>query len=257
MRWLINLLLVTTTSVLADINDEKVIKIVTGEYPPWISKSLKHGGFAQHMTSEVFKLAGYDVRYFYYPWARTFKEAQTDKYHATMVWYYSSERERLFYHSDSLYTEEVVFFHLKTTAFSGWQSLDDIGSFRIGATRGYTYTPEFWDAHKNNRLNIIVNSNDVINFNMLIKKRIDLFLSATVAGYSLLLKEFSKEQVEKITFHPRPYFTNTNHLLFFKKRHDSKKLLNIFNDGLRRLKKKGVYGKYYDMLLEGYYTSPE
>ncbi|MDE1464431.1 substrate-binding periplasmic protein [Spartinivicinus poritis] len=254
MRWLVILLLFISTFSLSENEDEKVLNIVTGEYPPWISKSMKHGGFAQHMTSEIFERAGYQVSYFYYPWARTFKEAQTDKYHATMLWYYSSERERLFYHSESLYTEEVVFFHLKTTDLKNWHSLEDLKEYRIGATRGYTYTPEFWEAYENGSLNIIANSSDEINFKMLLKKRIDLFISATVPGYSLLLKEFPKDQVETITFYPRAYFSNTNHLLFSKKRADAQELLGIFNKGLLALKKEGTYERYYDLLLEGYYS---
>ncbi|WP_163831931.1 substrate-binding periplasmic protein [Spartinivicinus ruber] len=253
MRCLVTLLIFISTFSLAKNEDEKVINIVTGEYPPWISKSMKHGGFAQHMTSEIYKRAGYQVSYFYYPWARTAKEAQSGKYHASMFWYYSKQREKNFYHSDSLFTEDVVFFHLKTTDIKNWLSLKDLKEYRIGATRGYTYTPEFWKAYENGSLNIIVNSSDEINFKMLLKKRIDLFLSATVPGYSLLLKEFSKEQVGTITFFSRPYFSNTNHLIFPKKIADSRMLLEVFNKGLKVIKKEGMYEKYYDLLLEGYY----
>lgn len=233
---------------------EEVLHIVSGEYPPWVSNKLKHEGFAHHIISEAFKRSGYKTVYRYYPWARTSKEGNSGKYHATSLWFYSKEREKLFYYSEPISKEDVVFFHLKTTKIKGFDSLDDLKMHRIGATRGYTYTPEFWKAKDSGILNIIVNNSDRINFTMLFKKRIDLFLTATVAGYSVLLNEFPKENVQNITFIPTPLFSKKNHLLFPKKRPDAQQLLKIFNKGLKSIRSDGTYDKFYDKLLEGDYN---
>ncbi|WP_163835433.1 substrate-binding periplasmic protein [Spartinivicinus ruber] len=238
---------------LSSVAEDKLLEITTGEYPPWSAKDYKHGGFVHHMISEAFQREGYKVNYIYHIWARNYKEGQKGKYHATAFWYHSEERAKLFYYSDALYSEDVVFFHLKTTAFTTWNTLKDLEGYRIGATRGYTYTPEFWKAQEVGTLNIIVNKSDKINFKMLLRKRIDLFLMATVAGYSLLQKEFSPPQAQTLTYHHKPLFSSTAHLLFPKVREDAQPLLKVFNKGLQAIKQDGFYDKYYDLLLEGFY----
>ncbi|MBU2713444.1 substrate-binding periplasmic protein [Zooshikella harenae] len=238
----------------AEESENKVLQIVSGEYPPWASKDSKKGGFANHIISEVFSREGYFVEYTYLPWARTYSEAKKGSYDATSLWYPSKEREKLFYYSNSIGKEDVVFFHLKTTNFDQWESFEDLKKYRIGATRGYTYTAEFWDAEKDKKLNIIVNNSDEINFNMLLRGRVDLFLSSAVSGYAILYKNFSLEQVQVVTYNYKPLFSNTNHLLFPRKKMNSKKILKLFNEGLQALIDEGAYNNYYDMLLKGYYS---
>ncbi|NYZ69903.1 transporter substrate-binding domain-containing protein [Endozoicomonas sp. SM1973] len=253
MKKIVEITLLTALSFSAFSEEEKLIRITTGEYPPWLSKSYKHGGFVQHIITEAFKHKGYKTKYDYHPWARNYKEGQKQHYHATAFWYKSEAREKLFYYSDALYSEDVVFFHLKTTLFDKWHSLEDLKPYRIGATRGYTYTHQFWDAYKTKKLNIIISNSDQINFKMLLKRRIDLFVMASVAGYATLQQEVSTSQLLTITYNPKPLSSNTTHLLFYKKHQNSKKLLAIFNEGLRYIKKSGFYEKHYDLLLEGRY----
>lgn len=236
--------------------EDKLLKITTGEYPPWSSADFKHGGFVHHVISEAFKHEGFKVEYTYYPWARNYKQGQKGDFHATAFWYHSEEREKLFYYSNPLYAEDVVFFHLKTTKFKEWDTLENLGQYRIGITRGYTYTPEIWEAQKKGNLNIVVSNSDKINFKMLLRKRTDLFIMATVAGYSLLQKELSMTHMQTLTYNPKPLFSSEGHLLFPKVRPDAQDLLKVFNKGLKALKNNGFYEKYYDLLLEGYYELP-
>lgn len=235
---------------------EKLISITTGEYPPWSSSKYKHGGFIHHLISEVFRRQGYQVNYIYHIWARNYKEGKSGKHHATAFWYYSEERAKYFYYSDALYSEKIVFFHLKSLHFSEWETLDDLLGFTIGATRGYTYTKAFWDAHASKKLNIVPSNSDTLNFRMLLKKRTDIFIMDLVAGKSLLSQEFDSVQVQQITHNPIPLATRTGHLLFPKVRSDSLELLKQFNQGLASMKKDGTYDELYNMLLKGDYTKP-
>ena len=122
---------------------QNVISISTGEYPPWTSKDLKYDGFVNHVITESFKREGYIVQYKYYPWKRNYIQAKKGKFHATSYWYYSKEREKNFYYSDPVSIEKIVFFHLKLNPMKDWGTLNDLKSYRIGATREYTYTKEF------------------------------------------------------------------------------------------------------------------
>lgn len=253
MKQLITLLLLLLGSSFSYAEQEKVLKITSGEYPPWSSKDFKHGGFVHHVITEAFKREGYEVEYTYYPWARSYKEGAKGRFHATAFWFCTPKRQKDFFCSDPLYHEDFVFFHLKSTRLQEWSSLKDLGKYRIGATREYSYTPEFWEYQKNGSLNIIVSNSDETNFKMLFKKRIDLFIMSTVAGYTLVNKKFGPTMSQLLTNHYLPLISNTTHLLFPRNRDDALELIETFNNGIKSLRADGTYEKLYDFLLKGYY----
>lgn len=232
---------------------EEIISISTAEYSPWTGKTLKHGGFVNHVITEAFKREGYIVKYKYYPWKRTYEQAKKGRFHATSYWYKSKEREKDFYYSDPITIEKLVFFYLKSNPMKDWNTLNDLKGYRIGATREYTYTKEFWDAAKSKRLRVDVANTDKQNFNKMLKGRIDIFPSGLVSGYSILQKDFDASISHLISFHSKPLSETTGHLLFPRSRKNSEKLLRIFNQGLAKLKKEGLYDKFMDDLLAGKY----
>lgn len=133
----------------------ETVHISTGKFAPWSSEELKHQGFTSHVISEAFKLEGYEVKFKFYPWKRAYNSAKSgEKFQATSYWYPSDERAKDFYYSDPLQEDAFVFFHLKSNPLADWETLDDLKGKQIGATAGYTYTEEFWDAAKSKRLDI-------------------------------------------------------------------------------------------------------
>lgn len=238
---------------LSSYGKNETIYITSGEYPPYSSESLKHTGFAHHVISEAFSREGYKTVFLYYPWARSYKEGASGKYHASGYWMCTQKHRKDFYCGGAIYNTEFVFFHLKTTGFKEWNALEDLKTYKIGATRGYAYTAEFWEAQKNNTLKVVVNNTDDLGFKMLLRQRIDLFVMSTIPGYTLLYKKYSPSVVSLITHNHKPLVSNTIHLLFPKKRPDAQQLLKVFNKGLQSLKTDGTYEKYYSLLLEGYY----
>lgn len=233
---------------------EETISISTGEYSPWAGEKLKHSGFVNHVITEAFKQEGYIAKYKYYPWKRNYEEAKKGNFHATSYWYKSKDREKDFYYSDSITTEKLVFFHLKSNPMKDWSTLEDLKSYKIGATGGYTYTKEFWDAAKSKKLRIQVTNTDKQNLAKLLEGRIDIFPATLITGYSILQKEFDSGISDLITFNPKPLSETTGHLLFPKSRKNSEKLLRIFNQGLDKLKKGGLFDKFMDDLLAGKYS---
>ena len=232
----------------------ETVNISTGEFTPWTSADLKHGGFTNHVISEAFKLEGYDVKFTFYPWKRTFEAAKDGKsYQATSYWYQSEERAEHYHYSDELQTDSTVFFHLKNNPLNDWQSLDDLKSKRIGATRAYTYTPEFWSALETGQLNIQVANSDEVNFNKLVNGRIDIFPAERVLGQQLIRQLFGPEIAESINYHERPLVAPTGHLLVSKKLKNGEALVAIFNNGLKTLRETGRYDELLQNLFDGEY----
>jgi len=233
---------------------QETIHISTGEYLPWASESLKHGGFTNHVISEAFKLEGYDVKFTFYPWKRAFEAAKDGKdFQATSYWYPSEERAQSYHYSHALQIDRTVFFHLKDTPIPDWETLDDLKGKRIGATRAYTYTPEFWEAQESGRLNIQVGNSDEVNFNKLINGRIDLFPAELQLGRRLLNQLFGADVAATVAYHVKPLVAPTAHLLISKQLENGEDLAAEFNQGLAKLIESGRYAELQNDMFTGNY----
>jgi polar amino acid transport system substrate-binding protein len=232
----------------------EIITIATLEYAPWTGKNLKSNGFVNHVITEAFQRKGDTVKFKYLPWKRGVTETKNGQYSALSYVYWSKDREKEFYLSEPISVEKIVFFHLKSNPIKNWQTLDDLKNYKFGATRGYTYTKEFWKAAESKRLRVDVTNSDIQNFKKLLAGRIDIFPSGLVNGNSILQKEFDASKSDLLSFHPKPLSKTTGHLAFTKSRKNSESLLRIFNQGLAELKKEGLYDKFMDHLLAGKYS---
>ena len=233
---------------------QEIITVATLEYPPWTGKNLKFNGFVNHVISEAFKRSGYSVRFTYLPWERAVTETKNGKYAALSYVYYSEAREKEFHLSGPISEEKIVFFHLKSNPIRDWKTLDDLKNYRFGATRGYTYTQEFWEAAESKRIKVDITDSDKQNFKKLFAGRIDIFPSGLVNGYSFLRKEFQAGKLQLLSYHPKPLSATTGHLAFTKSRKNSENLRQIFNRGLAELKKEGLYDEFMANLLAGKYS---
>ena len=232
----------------------EIITISTLEYAPWTGKNLKNNGFVNHVITAAFQRKGYAVKYTYLPWKRAVTETKSGQYSALSYVYWSKDRQKEFYLSDPISEEKIVFFHLKSNPIKDWNTLEDLKNYKIGATRGYTYTKEFWDAANSKRLMVDVTNSDIQNFKKLLSGRIDIFPSGLVNGRSILEKEFNPGVPPLLSFHSKPLSKTTGHLAFTKSRNNSESLLRTFNLGLAQLKKEGLFNKFRDDLLAGKYS---
>ena len=232
---------------------EKSITISTLEYAPFTGKNLKFNGFVNHVIAEAFKRRGYAVKFAYLPWKRAVTETKNGQYPALSYVYLTKDREKEFYLSDPISDEKIVFFHLKSNSIQEWQTLADLKDYKIGATRGYTYTHEFWQAVESKQLKVEITDSDKQNYKKLLAGRIDLFPSGLANGYSFLRKEFPLSKFRLITYHPKPLSETTGHLAFSRSGKDPKKILQLFNQGLAELKQEGLYDKFVRNLLDGKY----
>jgi polar amino acid transport system substrate-binding protein len=231
-------------------NAEKV-SIAAGEYPPWLSKSLPNYGFIAQVITESFKASGYQTTFTFLPWKRAYAEAKKGKYVATAYWYPSKDRELSFIYSAPLTNESTHFFYRKDNPLKQWNTLSDLKGYKIGATDGFTYTEEFWNAEKDGSLVIETAIRDELNMAKLIKGRIDLFPVEKHLGINILLTHFKPHSAYLIDFHPKPLFSTTGHLLFSRAHPDALKRVTAFNSGLKKLRKSGRYEELLDINIIG------
>jgi len=234
------------------INANDTIRISNGEWPPYLSKDLKKYGVTSHIVQEAFALENINVKYEWFPWKRALHMAEVGEINASIAWSKTKEREKNFLFSDVIIEGNVVFFHLKSQKFD-WSTFKDLKNLRIGNIIGYKYE---------NKIQEIINIKDtdifeVIDekklFQMLLKGRFHAVIINLDVGYGILNKYFTKDEINSITFHQKPFHDEKLRLLFSKKMNENAELLRQFNKGLKRLKNSGVFEKYYEQSRQGQY----
>ena len=71
-----------------------------------------------------------------------------------------------------------------------------------------------------------------------------LLSNELAAGYALLNKHFTPEQVKLLTHHTKPVRADPHHLLLSKKIERNKEILKIFNLSLKQLRMSGKVETY-------------
>ncbi len=236
----------------------ETVRIATGEWAPFTSKDLKHGGVANHIVKEAFKLVGIDTEFGYFPWARSLQYVMDGKWDATGFWSPNTEWEDKIYHSDPIGEIKFVFFHRKDNPFD-WKSVADLikNKTKIGLTLGYNYeNPEFKKEYsEGGKLEKQVQwvSSDEKNFRMLLGGRFDAFPQEISVGFDMIRKMFSTEEAQLITVHPKPLTVTPATLLLSKKVKRNARMFKLFNKGLKQLKDSGRYDQMYKDSMAGKY----
>lgn len=229
--------------------EPKKLFIGTGDWAPYVDQERSDGGALARLISAVFAEAGYQVEYVFRPWDRNVLMLQQGQLHAIMP--YSCTPSRLNYGicSDTLVRGEIVLFHRREQAFD-WTTVEDILSYRIGTTLGYSYGPAFDAALQAGRLNIEQNGKEDTSFRLLELGRIDLHPQDRAVGYAMLRRLFPKDG-GNIIHHPRQLNTEPLRLLFRKDDPESVMLLRKFNAGLREFANRGDLQRLQQALNSG------
>jgi polar amino acid transport system substrate-binding protein len=227
---------------------ERVVRIGTGDWVPYVDQHREDAGALARLISAVFAEAGYRVEYIFYPWDRNVLMLQQGALDAIMP--YSCSPMRLDYGvcSEPLVRGEVVLFHRKDQPFD-WKRIEDLKPYRIGTTLGYSYGTQFDGALQDGLLRIEQNSKEDTAFRLLELKRIDLHPQDRAVGYSMLRRLFPGEQA--ITHHPRYLNTESLRLLFRKDDPAAEELLRRFNEELARFAQRGELKRLQEALYRG------
>lgn len=225
----------------------KDLRIATGEFPPYATSLRADKGIALKVVQRAFALAGYRVDFQFMPWTRALEETAAGKWDATAYWGYNEERNRRFWVSDNVLTEQWLFVHRRDTRFD-WKTLADVQPYRLAVIANYTYTPAMHEMLAAGLLSGDATPDDLSALRKLLAGRVELVpMERNVACY-LLARHFSSAQADKLQAHPRLLTDRfTTHLLLPRKAADSPALLADFNRGLKQLKASGEHAR----LLQG------
>ena len=227
---------------------EKVIKLSTLEWPPYINIKQKNFGFFGEVVKNVLKKIGYETQIDVMPWARALYLAEKGSYDGIIPTYYSKERAEFFLYSDPVYITKIVLFKKKDKRIN-FNKLSDLNKYTIGIVRGSVTSAEFDSA---NYLHKEEASNDERNIAKLCHDRVDL-----INGDLEVIKYLSFHNYKKCYKNIEPLQNSLNvigiSLALNKNTPNAKEIIRKFNIELKNLKDqneiKKIYVKYNDYKL--------
>ncbi|MBN1969769.1 MAG: transporter substrate-binding domain-containing protein [Candidatus Delongbacteria bacterium] len=224
---------------------EKIV-IASGDWEPFTSSRDENGKLLELIVNEVFKNAGIDVEYLYYPWKRSYELVKSGKADATFPWMKTEERlKEVIYPNESILLEKSVFFHLKSTNFS-FTNDADLKKYKFGGTLGYSLVGYL----KDKGLEVDEVGNEILNFKKLLANRIDVYPTSFIVGYNLINREFPPEQAALFTNSPNIISEDEYFLVFSKSSENGKSLSEKFDKGLKMLKESGRYDEIMNSFLD-------
>jgi polar amino acid transport system substrate-binding protein len=253
LKTLSGLLLVLNLSTSVSVQAQETVRLTNGDWKPWLSEELEHSGVVSHIVTEAFALQGIEVEYEFYPWKRGYKLAAKGKFDGSVVWSRKHAREAEFYYSEPVFSDEKVFFHLNSFAFS-WNTMDDLEQVVIGATLGYAYGNDFDEADKAKKIKVQRVPNDETNIKNLLAGRIQVFPCNRGVGYELI-NGLSADQAQLLTHNTKTLSSKPYHLIVSRALGEKgQHIINEFNKGLAKLRESGKLAEYFAASDSGEYT---
>ena len=226
---------------LAAVPQPTLLHLANGEWPPYTGEHLPGKGCDSQVVSEVFAEAGIQVHYTFLPWARGMLLSKSGALDGAIEWADTPEhRASHFISSQALSAQQWVFFH-RRDAVVQWQHLEDLKHLRIGLTIGYAYSDVFKPLQAKYPAMFSEAASDVLNFKKLLNHRLDLFPLERGVGSYLLRTTFSPQQQQQIVAHEQAISHFSPRLLLSRAVDGNEQRMQLFDQGLERLKAKGRY----------------
>jgi polar amino acid transport system substrate-binding protein len=245
-----SVLLFAVLSACLSAHAQPVVRVGTGDWVPYVDQRSEDGGALSRLVRDIFEVAGYQVEFVYYPWDRNLLMLEQGSLDAVMPYICNKARQRVSTCSDAVVKGEVVLFQRKDRTLD-WQHVEDLKSFRIATTLGYSYGPQFDAALQAGQLQVQQSGKEDTGFRLLELGRVDFHPQDRAVGYAMLRRLFTPEARAAITHHPRLLNTEPLHLLFRKNDARADQLREVFNAGLRRLAESGELERLQQALYSG------
>ena len=239
-HWALLLALLIVCTGLASAND-RLVRIATGELPPYATQARPDGGMALSIVRAAFELAGYKVEYTFLPWSRALAETRMGKWDATAYWGHKPEYDSQFYLSDNVVTEQWVMVYRKEIGLK-WNALDELRPYRLATVPDYTYTPELRAMLKSGGIKSESAPNDTAVLKLLSLGRADVAPMELSVACELLKTQFTEADFQKLAAHPKLITESfTTHLMMNRVQGGNLQKVADFNSGLKKLRESGEY----------------
>jgi polar amino acid transport system substrate-binding protein len=233
-----------------------LVRIITGEWSPYISESFRHYGISCHIVREAFASQGFTVEYeFTMPWIeRVYEMAKRGEYDATMAWRATPVRLEDFVSSaEPVMENRYVFFHRRDDAFD-WRRFEDLAGVPIAGTRGFNYGDHFRAADAAGRLDVRWSDTTKESFDKLLDGEVRLVAHDQGVGHEDLRTYFTPAEIALVSYHPRMTDHHLSNVIFPRVQlARSIELRDAFDRGLAAVTAAGDVTHWVDDFRRGAY----
>lgn len=170
-------------------NEAIKIKLVAFEYPPFSwEENGKINGVAVELANELFRRLNIQTELNIYPLKRALYYLETDEADGTMMLIKTQEREKYLYYTNPVITVRGLIWAAADRGIESieFEKLEDLKSYIIGVTSGYSYGEQF-DAILEN-MEVDKAPGDLNNYKKLLEHRIDIFPGNEIVARFLFKK---------------------------------------------------------------------
>ncbi len=229
----------TLITVLASEVQADEIKLATGEWSPFMSKNLP--GFGPHTkrTRLIFKEAGFDAEFNFFPWNRSYNLVKTGQYIATFSWFHTPERAaEMMYPKNPIAVAATVVFYKKDKFPNGlvFESYEDLAQkgLKIVGVKSYWYEAALKKAGADAHLV----SRSELAWKILASDRADILMDELSVGRSDIVKFLGANAALAYT-HTNPVTEDPMYILFSKLHPRAQEVMEKYDAAFEKLQSLG------------------
>ena len=169
--------------------ETKKIQLAAFDYPPFYSEENDEiYGIAVDLIHELFERMNMETELKMYPLTRALSYLKDGTTDGLMILIKTAEREGYLLYTDPVITVRGLIWSAadRKGGAVNFNRLEDLTSYKIGITRGYSYGQEFDNLLKT--LHVDVVNTDYTNYKKLMAHRIDIFPGNEIVAKSLFKK---------------------------------------------------------------------
>ena len=164
----------------ASANSPLIINVDENAPPFMYLHHEQAAGIYPRIIVEAFRRKNIPVKVNAIPWKRALAEAKSGRAGIAGL-YWTEERARYFDFSDPLLTEKILIYVRSDSVFP-FTSLNDLKGKKLATISGWVYGNEFDKARASGLFATDPNINDGLNFEKLIRRRVDAVIAIESSG---------------------------------------------------------------------------
>ncbi len=166
------------------------VTLLIEPYPPFAlgnegAEATK--GIAVKVAHEIFRrIPETTLEVMLLPWARLMEEVRRGRKDGILQIYKKPEREKFMDYTRPIFSgrQVIVYNHQKHPEGIIWNTYEDLKKYRYGKVQGYSINPTFDKLLDEGIIRPLIVTREIQNFNRLLKKRIDFFVSNDLVAQS-------------------------------------------------------------------------
>ena len=228
--------------------EKKIMGLTTLEWPPYEGEKLKDQGAHVVVARAALAAMGYELNLGIFPWKRAIDSAKTStEYIGYFTEYYADETTANFYFSDPIGSAPIGFVERKDNPIK-WNNFDDVEKYEIGVTDGYFNTVELDKRIASKAIKTQVVSDDLYDIKKVFAGHIiAAVIDPNVLNYYIKTDPDLKDAEKVIQFNSK-ILDEKKHYVCFRKTPEGLKMMQIFNEGLKKINAKEIIANYFKSL---------